>query len=99
MEGELITSMMTSKSFKQLKKWQIIEISWIDSVHTNGWTFEDSARLDDKFLRHKTIGYYFKETKLGLSVIQSKSDDGEDKANVDAIMTIPKVAVKKIKKI
>lgn len=84
----------------KLKKWQIIEIDWLDSVHDNGWKFEDTAmeRAQDKFLKHKTIGYFLKETKQFIAVVQSKSNDGEDKSNVDAVMQIPKAVIKKIKR-
>lgn len=82
-----------------LIKWQPIELFWIDSLHTSGWKFEDNLELDDKYLKHMTIGYFFKQTKCALTVVQSKSNDGEEKNNIDAAMTIPLVAIKKIRKI
>jgi hypothetical protein len=83
------------------KKWQPIEIFWLDSIHCSKWRYEEEADdlVDDRYLHHKTIGYFFKETPVALSVIQSKSDDGEEKANIDAIMSIPKVAILKIRRI
>lgn len=84
---------------KQTKKWQIIEIEWVDSIHTNGWTYEDKLDLDDKYLNHKTVGYFYTRTKHAITVVQSRSNDGDEKSNVDATMTIPLLAIQKIKKL
>lgn len=85
--------------YKNINKWQIIEIKWIDSAHGHGWKYEDNVDLDDKYLNQISVGYFFKETKKAITIVQSKSNDGDDKANIDAVMTIPKIAIQKIKKI
>lgn len=83
------------------KKWQPIEIFWEDSVHTSKWRFEDDVKelTKDNYMKHKTIGYFFNQNKRSIIVCQSKSDDGEEKNNVDAIMQIPLKAVLRIKKL
>jgi hypothetical protein len=84
-----------------MKKFQPIEILWIDSVHTSKWQFEDNVPnlTKDKYLKQKTIGYFFSKSKKSIVVVQSMSNDGEEKHNVDAIMQIPLKAVQKIRKI
>jgi lysophospholipid acyltransferase (LPLAT)-like uncharacterized protein len=84
---------------RKFKKWQIIEIFWVDSMHTSRWTFEDEVEglTKDKYLLHATVGYFFRQDKHQIVVVQSKSNDGEEKSNVAEIMCIPLVAVKHIK--
>jgi len=83
----------------KMKRWQIIEIHWIDSMATKGWHFEDD--VDDltltKFLLHSTVGYFFKKDKHQIVVVQSKSADGEEKCNVGEIFCIPVRSIKIIK--
>ena len=86
---------------KNLKKWQKIEVFWIDSMGTGGWRFEDELEdlTKDKYLLHSTVGYFFRRDKHQIVVVGSKSNDGEDKSNVREILAIPSVAVKHIKKL
>jgi hypothetical protein len=81
----------------KIKKWQIIEIDWLDSCHLAGWT-RDEFDWDLKDLEHKTVGYFIKETKYSIAVIQSRKAEVKEKGtSVDALMEIPKVAVTKIR--
>lgn len=86
---------------EKLKKWERVEIDWIDSMHRGKWIYEGELHdiIQDKYMKCKTIGFFFTQTKLGVVVVQSKSDDGEEKCNVDAVMQIPKVAITKIRRI
>ena len=87
-----------------LKKCQKIEILWEDSYRTHGWLpFEEAHIEEDYCLDHRTIGYYLGETKRQISVCQSsKTDDQlitEPETQIDAVMNIPKKAIKKIIKL
>lgn len=83
---------------KHYKKWDRIEIIWLDSYRTHGWLpLEDAHVEEDYCLDHRTIGYYIGETKRQISVCQSgKLDDrlnDEDETQIDAVMSIPKKAI------
>lgn len=82
----------------RFRKWQVIEIDWVDSISRDRWAFEDDVELQDNDMYHKTIGYFFRETKESINVVQSKTNNGRKESSVLAVMTIPKVAIKKIKK-
>jgi len=81
-----------------MKKYQIIEIKWLDSLHTSGWTKESNVECSTKKLFHKTIGYFLIEDKLSIIVIQSQPEEGKDKF-IDGIMEIPKKSIIKIRKL
>lgn len=79
------------------KKWQILIIDWVDSMHGyKTWTHEEDVDVADKYLYKKTVGMFLTETKEAITVVQSRDDDGEEKHNVDSVMSIPKVSIKKI---
>ena len=71
-----------------MKKYQIIEITWLDSMHQSGWQKEKFITLSGKELEHKTIGYFLRQDKRSIIVCQSFQKNCEEKA-VDAIMEIP----------
>ena len=88
----------------KLKKWDRIEIIWLDSYRTHGWLpFEEAHIEEDYCLDHRTIGYYLGETKRQISVCQSsKTDDHlttEPETQIDAVMNIPKKAISKINRL
>jgi hypothetical protein len=85
----------------KLNKWDRIEIFWIDSMKTSGWRYEDDVEnvTKDIYLDHKAIGYFISQNKKQIVICQSKSDDGEEKSNVGDLLTIPRVAIRKIVKI
>lgn len=60
------------------------------------WTHEEDVDVADKYLYKKTVGMFLTETKEAITVVQSRDDDGEEKHNVDSVMSIPKVSIKKI---
>ena len=82
------------------KKFDIIEIEWVDSQHTSGWIHESDYEFGLESIQHKMIGYFLNETKYLVAVVQSyclKEYDGGH--NIDSIMEIPKKFINKIKKI
>lgn len=86
---------------KQFKKWQILELFWVDSMHYTGWKFEDDVEnlTQSKYLLHSTVGYFVRQDKHQVVVGESKSADGEDKGNVSEVLSIPIVAIKRIREI
>ena len=86
---------------KKLKKWDIVEIQWEDSVHEGGWCKEKKLLDEDEQLDHHTVGYLLEETKRYVSVVQSYGDvkDDEGVRLVDSSMMIPKRSIINIKKI
>jgi len=77
-----------------MKKYQIIEIEWFDSLHVSGWKEEKDIELTTKEeMLHRTVGYFLKEDDKSIIVVQSRN---ELKA-VDAIMEIPKGCIIKKK--
>lgn len=81
----------------KLKKWQIIEIDWLDSCHLSGWT-RDDLTYELKDLEHKTAGYFLKETKYSINVVQSRKAEVKEKGTtIDALMEIPKVAITNVR--
>ena len=86
-----------------MKKYQIIEITWLDSLHLSGWQKGKNVQLTTlENMTHKTVGYFWAEDKKSIGVIQSfrKSETEEDtEEDIDAFMEIPKGTILKIKKI
>ena len=83
------------------KKWDRIEILWVDSYRTNGWLPFNEVLIDEDYcLDHRTIGYYLGETKRQISVCQSSKTAeeliSEPETQIDAVMTIPKKAITKL---
>jgi hypothetical protein len=83
----------------KFKKWDVIEILWIDSCHVNGWN-KDNFDYDKADLEFRTVGYFLKETKYSIVVVQSSKRKTKDEGtSIDALMEIPKVAIEKMKKL
>ena len=86
---------------KKIKKFQLVEIHWIDSLSVKGWHYEDDV-VDltlPRFLLHSTVGYFLRKDKHEIVVAQSKSADGDEKCNVGELFCIPVKAIKRIKKL
>lgn len=86
-----------------MKQWDIVEITWVDSLHDTGWKFS-SARTDlDSMeqMTHKTCGYLFKKGKHAVSVVQSIKILGAEDGDrcTDNLMEIPHKAILKIRRI
>lgn len=82
------------------KKFEKLEVFWIDSIHDAGWINESAYDDDDKWMQMTTAGYFLKKTKKAIHIIQSKQVISQRKGHlIDSIMQIPLVAVTKIKKL
>lgn len=79
-----------------MKKYQIIQIKWLDSLHSGGWQNESGVETSKDRLVHYSVGYFLKEDSRSIIIIQSYQNI--ENKNIDAVMEIPKVAILKIKK-
>lgn len=70
-----------------------LEITWVDSTHISDWQNADYKLTSN--LEVKTLGYLLEDTKDYIAVVQSVSEDKQ----LNAIMQIPKVCIKKIRRI
>jgi hypothetical protein len=75
----------------------ILDIDWIDSVSTNGWTYKE--KINETFnpndLRYtKSCGYFLKEDKESIMICLSLSRD----CYAETIQ-IPKISIKKIRRL
>jgi hypothetical protein len=83
------------------KKWDRVEILWVDSYRTHGWLPLEEAHIEEDYcLDHRTIGYYLGETPRQISVCQSSKTHEElitePETQIDAVMNIPKKAITKV---
>lgn len=87
----------------KLKKWDRVEVFWIDSLHVDGWLKEKGVEVNEKqvfdWMKHQTIGYVFQDAKKYIAVAQSYSTKDEEDRSVDSIMRIPRVAIEKMVKL
>ncbi|MHA1225155.1 MAG: hypothetical protein ACTSR2_00510 [Candidatus Hodarchaeales archaeon] len=84
----------------KINKWDIVEIEWLDSVVTNrpiwclnslvNWNMIENSSL------HKTVGYLIRETDVFISVCQSRRETDDQ---IGMLMTIPKKAIIKVRKL
>jgi len=82
----------------KLKKWQIVEIEWLDSCSVNGWNKDNGISYQKSDLEHISVGYFLKETEYSIAVVQSiKKKVSEENTSINSIIEIPKVAISKIK--
>jgi len=75
-----------------MKTPRAITIDWVDSQTTYGWR-KFNAREDGPPCHIKSLGWLVGQTKDTISVSSSCSQNG----NFADFMTIPRVAIKKIK--
>jgi len=75
-----------------MKRFQIIEIEWLDSMSVCGWKREiDFPLCSLEEMTHKTVGYFLKENARSIMVIQSFGLGGDGQVN--SIMEIPKGSI------
>lgn len=91
-------------SDKEYERWDKLEIFWEDSYQTHGWVMLDESGYEfDDSLGHQTIGYYIGETPKQVTVCQSRKSHKElaksESTNVNAVFSIPKSAILKIRKL
>ena len=85
----------------KLKKYDKIEVIWIDSNYSAGWHGSDSYKrqiedVENKFIIHD-IGFFMEYTKNYLILVGGF--DEQDKPSHNYINAIPKSVIKKIKKL
>lgn len=73
-----------------------VEVEWIDSCKSNGWGSLKYHVGELTFSRCWSVGYVIQEDKKSISLAQSLS---EDTKNIADVISIPKVAIKTIKKL
>lgn len=79
-----------------LKKWDRVEIKWLDSTHTVGWMPYEEEGIDDEQMYHQSVGYFLEENAKAIMIVQSYNT--HYKNSIDAIMVIPKCSIlKKVK--
>jgi len=90
------------------KKWDIVEVEWLDSHSGSGWkTPSEVKQWIEGAKDHFTIlsvGYFLQEDENFFRICQSHDfqhlrEEGEGDDNVDAIFAIAKTAIKSIKKL
>lgn len=75
---------------------KIVYLEWIDSCHQRGWTLASDVETfieDSDAMLIQSVGYLQHEDRLSLTIVQSVQ--GGKSTGVDALMRIPKVAIKK----
>ena len=83
----------------KFKKWDIIEITWVDSCSMSGWQ-KDHFDYAKKDLEFKTVGYFLKENPHSIVVVQSvQRIQKPEGTSVNSLMEIPKVAIEKMRKL
>jgi len=85
----------------KLKRGDLVEIKWVDSVLTNGYAWcrvEDInwERIKSDTL-HQTVGYVVKESEGLIMVTQSRRQENEN--YISHTTVIPQVSIKEIKKL
>ena len=80
------------------KKFDLVRIDWVDSMHDSGWQKLSEFNAVEEQMMHRTVGYVVYESRTTLGVCQSYGVNRKD-PTIDAVMQVPKVAIKKIKKL
>lgn len=88
----------------EIKKYDIIEIKWLDAHHTSGWMCETEIdwKFQEESFLHLTVGYFIKKTKTMIAVAQSFRElpkKSKDEGVIDSLMKIPLKAIIKIKRL
>lgn len=76
------------------KKYQILDIDWVDANQTTDWQDPDYVLPPD--LGTHTVGFFWEENEDWIAVLQSYTTD---RTQIDAIMQIPKVTIREIRKL
>ena len=75
-------------------KIKIVEIEWIDSCSSRGWASKEHHIGDFSVSSCRSTGYVIEKTKDIITLAQSLGDDTK---NIADTISIPLVAVKKIR--
>lgn len=82
---------MPKVNYRGLKK---VEIEWIDSCASKGWGTRDFHLKEFAYSKCRSTGYVIEDTKKYIAIAQSIGDDTH---NMSDLISIPRVAIKKIK--
>ena len=77
---------------KKLKLWDAVIVYWVDSSGLGSWTDAETIFKDKHIAHCWTCGFYFGDSGECVRIVGS----GASNDNVDHVMYIPKVAIKKI---
>ena|ERR1035437_407460 len=90
------------KEIEELKRYDKVEVFWIDSSHESKWT-DDKDYLEDKeeTLDCRTCGYFLNKLTKCINIVQSHQEyiNKEGIRSVDSLMQIPIVSINKIIKL
>jgi hypothetical protein len=75
-----------------MKKFDPIEIDWIDSTRHEGWTLKKDIEYGE--IECKAIGYFLHKDKKVIAICQGTAKD-----EVLSILEIPLKAVKKVRRV
>lgn len=76
---------------KRHKKYKAVQVDWVDSNGTNGWT----RGVCNKPTTCVSIGYLIAESKKAITVAGTITIESDPQKHSD--ITIPRCAIKKIK--
>lgn len=79
-----------------MKLWDRVEVEWVDSDRDSGWQL--TADLHNQLARSmlcKSVGYYFRDIGDSIQLVQSQTGHASHNEQVNGILTIPKVAIKR----
>jgi len=97
---------MDNKRKQKLNKYDIVEITWLDSHCKSSWSKPHETRIwiDEAVntMTIKTTGYFFHEDKDFIRICQSHdfqylNTNGEGDDNKDALFAIARSCIKEIK--
>lgn len=86
----------------RLKKWDKVQVEWIDSCGGSGWNHEDEFKQEnEKWLSIESVGYFLSKNKKSLTIVQNKQCQPKSTGHhsVDNYIQIPLVAITKTKKL
>ena len=73
-------------------KGEIVEVEWLDSASTRGWT-DLTAYTDSGLVTCRSVGYLLSKSKESIRVLQSQSNHG----GTSEMLAIPRVCVQSIR--
>ena len=80
--------------FSFMNKFDKLEILWHDAVRTDNWG--DKPSVEEKEMRCKTMGYFFKEDDHSMTIVSTYGDGRDDYLHT---IQIPKGSIIKINKL
>lgn len=78
-----------------MRRWDLVELVWIDSSHEGGWLNEDEVGKKPHTTICYTAGYFYREIGANLQFVMNYCCENTPDEQVCGLMTIPKVSIKK----